>query len=187
MMNKLELIDSLIADTEQVKSEAESFVMLTQEELKYKPDPDGWCVLECIEHLNIADAHYISQFEKKFSTAPHSDNPNFKPGWIGSYFVRMIKPKEDGTIPSPMKTLKKFVPEVNVQYDTLAKFIEDQDLIIEMLNISKKLDLNKVKITSAIGPIVTFKLGDAFRFLIGHNQRHIIQAQRVLQKVEVLS
>ncbi|MEP2024879.1 MAG: DinB family protein [Reichenbachiella sp.] len=186
-MDKIELIDSLIEDTQEVKEEATRFASLDQEELNFKPSPEQWSVLECIEHLNIADAHYIAQFDKKLNTAPVSNNQDFKPGWMGNYFVMSIKPKEDGTIPSPMKTLKKFRPEVNVQYDTLSKFLEDQDHLIGALEKSKSLDLNKLKITSAIGPIVTFKLGDAFRFLIGHNQRHIIQAQRVLKKLELTS
>ncbi|WP_422360251.1 DinB family protein [Reichenbachiella sp.] len=186
-MNKIELINSLIADTQEVKNEALRFSSLGKGELLAKPSPEKWCVLECIEHLNIADAHYIAQFDKKLSNAPQSDRPDFKPGWMGNYFVKMIKPKEDGTIPSPMKTMRKFVPEVNVQHDTLSKFIEDQDYLIDALEKSKSLDLNKNKITSAIGSIVTFKLGDAFRFLIGHNQRHIIQAQQVLQQLETVS
>ncbi|MEP4095590.1 DinB family protein [Reichenbachiella sp.] len=186
-MDKLDLLNSLIRDTQQVKDEAKAFESLSKEELNYKPTQEQWSVLECIEHLNIADAHYIGQFDKKLEDAITSDNPKFKPGWIGNYFVKMIKPREDGTIPSPMKTMRKFIPEVNVQYDTLGKFIEDQEKLIDALEKSKALDLNKIKITSAIGPIVTFKLGDAFRFLIGHNQRHIIQAQRVLQQLEVVS
>lgn len=186
VMNKLDLINTLIIDTQQVKKEAEAFQRLDSEELNHKPGPDQWGVLECIEHLNIADAHYIGQFDHKLEDAPESTQSEFKSGWLGNYFVKMIKPKPDGTIPSPMKTLRKFVPQVNVQYDTLSKFLEDQDKIIEALERSKSLDLNKVKITSAIGPIVTFRLGDAFRFLIGHNQRHIIQAKRVLEQMAVV-
>lgn len=186
-MDKLELINSLIEDTRKVKEEAIHFSSLGQGELHYKPSPERWSVLECIEHLNIADAHYIAQFDQKLDAAPASDVKEFKPGWMGNYFVKSMKPKEDGTIPSPMKTLRKFLPEVNVQHDTLSKFIEDQDYLIEALEKSKSLNLNKIKISSAIGSIVTFKLGDAFRFLIAHNQRHILQANRVLEQLELVS
>lgn len=185
-MDKLALINRLISDTEEVKSEAAKFKSLDREHLYYKPDIHKWSVLECIEHLNIADAHYITQFEKKLSVAPSSDSTVFKPGWMGNYFVNMIKPKEDGTIPSPMKTWKRFVPEVHVQHDTLSKFIEDQDYLLNALEKSKSLDLNTVKITSALGSILTFKLGDAFRFLIGHNQRHLIQAKNVLNQLDMV-
>lgn len=184
-MNKIELIESLIRDTQEVKAEAERLTTLPHAELIQKPSADEWSVLECIEHLNIADVHYISQFEQKLGAAPKSEETTFKPGWLGSYFVKSIKPKTDGTIPSPMKTLKKFVPEIDVHHDTLSKFIEDQNEILAALETSKALDLNKIKITSAIGAIVTFKLGDAFRFLIGHNQRHILQAKRALERIAV--
>jgi hypothetical protein len=137
----------------------------------------------------------------------------------------MIKPKEGGIIPSPMKTLK--TDRTNVS--TIDKFFSDQEEILKVLERCKYLNLNKIKITSVIGPIVTFKLltrrvlyminldvcrikfpsleglgvgfirkisflesqtipigliGGALRFLIRHNQRHILQGQRILEKVQ---
>ena len=180
-MKKSELIDLLIADTQGVivivKNE---FLTLDHEKLSKRPRPDKWSVLECIEHLNIADAHYLDQFDKKLDAIAHSDSDEFKPGLLGNYFVKMIKPKEDGIIPSPMKTMKKFIPTDRISANTMDKFLSDQDEILKVLERCKHLNLDKIKITSAIGPLVTFKLGDALRFLIGHNQRHILQAQRVL-------
>jgi uncharacterized damage-inducible protein DinB len=182
MMKKSELIDLLIADTQGVIDTVKNeFLTLDQEKLNKRPGPDKWSVLECIEHLNIADAHYLDQFDKKLKDAVQSNGNEFKPGLFGNYFVKMIKPKEDGIIPSPMKTMKKFIPTNLTNANTIEKFLADQEKILNVLERSKQLDLNKIKITSAIGPIVTFKLGDALRFLIGHNERHIIQAQRVLR------
>ena len=39
-------------------------------------------------------------------------------------------------------------------------------------------DLASIKIQTAI-PLVKIKLGDAFRFVVGHNERHIWQAEKV--------
>lgn len=184
-MKKAELINSLIVDTqgviETVKNE---FLILDDQKLSMKESSDKWSVLECIEHLNIADAHYLDQFDKKLNAAEQSESDQFKPGLFGNYFVKMIKPKEDGVIPSPMKTMKKFVPTNRTSTNTIDKFLSDQDEILKVLDKCRHLNLNKIKITSAIGPIVTFKLGDALRFLIGHNQRHVIQAQSVLGALE---
>ena len=81
----------------------------------------------------------------------------------------------------PMKTFRKFEPkETNIE-KVFERFIDDQDKLIKWLELSKTVDINKSKITSAIGPIIRFKLGDAFRFLIGHNQRHIIQAKNAVK------
>lgn len=185
-MDKIELLNSLIEDTRQVKAKAEEFSTLGQDLLNQQPEEDSWSVLECIEHLNIADAHYLAEFDLKLPKARASSDEKFKTGFLGNRFVKMIKPKSDGSIPSPMKTLKKFRPEVNVHHDTMAKFLEDQDRLLEIIETCKSIDLNKTKITSAIGPIVTFRLGDGLRFLIGHNQRHIIQAQRAIETLAVV-
>ncbi len=184
-MDKNRLIQELISDTEEIVATVESnFLSLDQDQLTARPAPDRWSILECIEHMNIANAHYIHQFDDKLPAAkPTMKASKFKPGIMGNYFVKMIKPKSDERIPSPMKTMKKFIPELKVNDNTIRNFLTDQEGIIKALELSKQLDLNKIKITSAIGPIVTFKLGDAFRFLIGHNQRHIIQAKRVLENL----
>ena len=39
------------------------------------------------------------------------------------------------------------------------------------------------KVTSTLGPILRFKVGDAFRFPIAHHQRHMLQIERVLEVV----
>jgi hypothetical protein len=39
------------------------------------------------------------------------------------------------------------------------------------------------KVTSTLGPILRFKVGDAFRFPIAHQQRHMLQIERVLEEV----
>ena len=184
-MDRIILLDQLIADTAQVKTDAQSFFELEDALLRQRPQPDRWSVLECIEHLNIADSHYLMQFDEKLGRAKRSEIREFEPGVLGRYFVNMIKPKADGTIPYRMKTFAKFRPEVDVHYDTKSRFLADQDKLISMLESAKTLDLNKNKITSAIGSLITFRLGDAFRFLIGHNQRHIVQAQNVLKELEI--
>tara|TARA_R110002072_G_scaffold182054_1_gene338206 strand:+ start:165 stop:719 length:555 start_codon:yes stop_codon:yes gene_type:complete len=184
-MDKHYLIRELISDTQEIVTTVEdTFSALDKVQLYTRPAPNRWSVLECIEHMNIANAHYISQFDVKLPAAKPTMNANeFKPGLMGNYFVKMIKPKSDGRIPSPMKTMKKFIPEMKLNDNTIRNFLADQQSILKALELSKRLDLNKIKITSAIGPIVTFKLGDAFRFLIGHNQRHVIQAKKVLENL----
>jgi len=50
------------------------------------------------------------------------------------------------------------------------------------LNTAKKFDLNAVKVGISIAPIIKLKLGDVFRFMIAHQVRHILQAERALAK-----
>ncbi len=49
-----------------------------------------------------------------------------------------------------------------------------------LLEIAKRTDLNVMRITSSLGPIIRFKAGDAFRFPIAHQVRHFLQLERTL-------
>ncbi|MEO8734696.1 MAG: hypothetical protein ABI373_10230, partial [Flavobacteriales bacterium] len=43
------------------------------------------------------------------------------------------------------------------------------------------------RITSTLGPVLRFKIGDAFRFTIAHQERHFLQIERALKAVGSLS
>jgi hypothetical protein len=85
-----------------------------------------------------------------------------------------------------VKTFKSFdagkLPERNPK--VREEFIAYLDELITRTNQAAKVDLHKVRVTSAIGPILRFKLGDALQFITVHNQRHIMQAQKVLEAKE---
>ncbi|UXP32716.1 DinB family protein [Reichenbachiella agarivorans] len=182
-MNRAQLIESLKQDTLVIIEEVKALAKLDEEILTMKADAKRWSILECIEHLNIADAHYLMQFDKKLRIATPSQNMACDSTYLGKLFINKIKPRADGSIPSPMKTMRKFDPDVTVHKDTISKFLEDQQELLKYLDMCQRLDLQKIKIPSALGAIITFRLGDALQFLIGHNQRHIIQAKNVLKEL----
>jgi len=45
--------------------------------------------------------------------------------------------------------------------------------------------LNTIRVPLSISKLVTLKLGDTFRFLIAHEQRHFIQARNSLKAIGV--
>jgi hypothetical protein len=46
-------------------------------------------------------------------------------------------------------------------------------------------DLNSVKVASALGKIIRFRLGDAIHIVAAHNERHLVQMQNALEKITV--
>jgi hypothetical protein len=81
-----------------------------------------------------------------------------------------------------MKTFKRKNPiNSNLDKETvIKKFIYQQEQMLNLLALSKNKNLNKIK-TSITLPLLKFKLGDTFRFVIYHNERHIVQAQNILK------
>lgn len=183
-MNSKELIDNLIVDTKAIIETVEhKFEPLSQIDLNFKTN--GWSINECIEHLNTADDHYIELFEQRLVSATNIEpSSEFKPGLFGNYFTKSMKPKSDGTIPSKMKTLSKFEPKSDRVAICMEVFLKSQNKMLDILEKSRTADLNKLKVHSAIGKIINFKMGDALRFVVAHNQRHILQAENVMKTLD---
>lgn len=58
--------------------------------------------------------------------------------------------------------------------------MEQQKQLLELLDKATTVSLNKVKVKVSIAQWLTIKLGDTFRFVIFHNERHIKQMERIL-------
>ena len=81
-----------------------------------------------------------------------------------------------------MKTFKSMNPiNSKLTNQTLDKFIDQQHQIIELLDLSKSVNLDKTKTAISISKLIKLKLGDTFRVLIYHNERHIKQAEKTLK------
>ena len=65
---------------------------------------------------------------------------------------------------------------------TIERFVLQQEQLLNLLDASRAKDLNKVKVPISISEWMKLKLGGVFRVVIYHNQRHILQANRVLSK-----
>ena len=58
-------------------------------------------------------------------------------------------------------------------------FIALQEELLDLLEVAKNKNLDKIKTKTTL-PLVKFKLGDTLRFVIHHNERHIVQAKKAL-------
>ena len=73
----------------------------------------------------------------------------------------------------------------NIDFDytgTIFKLLQRDNILNAETSYSggmQNINLGGNRIPSLI-PIIRFKLGDAFRFLIAHEQRHILQAKNVI-------
>ncbi len=186
-MNSNKLIDNLVEDTHYLIKQVEQNILpLPKEVLAYKTSEKAWSILECIEHINIANKHYHDQIEAKLRDQKTTPKETYSGGALGNYFTKMMKPKEDKTIPGKMKTMSKFYPVISRaggnQDEVIESFLKDQQLLLSLLDKARSANLAKIKIKSALGGWLMFKLGDAFRFMSAHSERHILQAMNVLEE-----
>ena len=182
------LLVDLTNRTKQLIQEAESFMQQPEEVLNYKQDATSWSVLECLEHLNLYGRFYLPEIKKRISEQSSSSSPSvllqrgkgesvFKSGWLGNYFANSMLPKAKL---NKMKTFKSMNP-LNSKLDkqVIHEFVNQQTELLQLLEDARKISLNETRTAISISKLIKLKLGDTFRFVIYHNQRHMVQAQRI--------
>jgi len=175
-----ELIADLIKKTNINIKKAESLKKLSEKKLNHKEGSDEWSILECIEHLNIYGDFYNPEIKKCINKNNTKSDKIFRTGVIGNYFVNLIKPKEKL---NKMKTLKENNPlGSHLDKNILDRFINQQKEYLELIEKSKHLSLTKTKTAISISKLIKLRLGDTFRFITAHNERHLLQAENILKK-----
>lgn len=172
------LINELVELTHEHLAFAESLLLKTDAELNKRLTNESWSVLECLEHLNLYGNFYLPEIKNRIERSNTKATTEFKSGWLGNYFAQSMLPKEKL---NKMKAFKSMNPiHSSLSKTTVTVFIDQQRKSLDLLNAAKDVDLNKVKTSISITSLIKLKLGDTFRFLIYHNKRHIVQAQKVL-------
>lgn len=171
------LIRTLLEQTKQIINQAEKLKTYDLPTLTWRENETSWNILECLEHLNLYGDFYLPQIENKIQNSETKTDFEFKSGLLGNYFAKIMLPKEKL---NKMKTFKDKNPlNTNLDKAVICKFIDQQIKLSELLNQSRKVSLNKVKIQISISRLIKLKLGDTFQFYINHMIRHLNQIERI--------
>lgn len=169
-----DLIADLIERTRQTLNQAEKLNQKSFEALNQRPGQGKWSALECIEHLNLYGDFYLPEIEKRINQNTYPLAEHFKSGWLGDYFAKSMLPKEKL---NKMKTFKDKNPiGSKLEKSTIDRFIGQQHKTLELLRKASTVDLCRTKTSVSISTWIKLRLGDTFRVVIYHNQRHLIQA-----------
>lgn len=180
-INTIELIDDL-KERIQIGSAIVSFYKeLEVSELRRKSSPTTWSVLECIAHLNLYYAFYIPLLNEALANSkPQKGIVIFKTGILGQFFVKLMDANRDNT--KKMKAVAQMNPNgADLRVEELQLFINYQSEFLSILEQSKNYDLNSCHIPTVLSKWVTISLGDTFRFIVTHNERHLLQIQHCLK------
>jgi len=152
-----------------------------------RPTSESWSANECLQHLNSYGRFYLPGIEEALKKSQIDQSAtSFSPGWLGNYFTKLMMPGTDGKPSKKMNSPKDHSPKTIIDSPlVISEFIDQQEKLLALLNTAKKFDLNTVKVGISIAPIIKLKLGDVFRFVIAHQVRHILQAERALANAGV--
>ncbi|MGH1337331.1 MAG: DinB family protein [Aureispira sp.] len=177
-----ELLSDLTQRTQRNLQTAQAWLQLPLEQLQYKPSADTWSVLEGVEHLNLYGDFYLPEMKQQMDNSNYKTvTPTFKSSWLGNYFAKAMLPKEK------LNTMKTFADKnpngSTLDKTVLEKFIAQQKETLQLLQQAAQVNLTKTKTGITISSWIRLRLGDTFRVVIYHNDRHRIQATQVLNQL----
>ena len=178
-----ELLESLKKDVE-VLLECADFFRNEIDALLIPPVPGKWSIAQILEHLNGYGRVYLPMINKAISVSQSKRAAWFNSGFLGNYFTNMMKPKNVFEVKNKMKAFKAHMPDNNLNPGkVLDEFVEQQHQFLLLLEMAKLKDLNAVRVPLSVTKLIKLKLGDTFRFLIAHEQRHFVQARNAIKTI----
>ncbi|MDB5196512.1 MAG: DinB family protein [Flaviaesturariibacter sp.] len=181
-----DLINDLITDVQRVKESAQFFKNIDKTKMVYSPAEGKWSIVQILEHMNAYGRHYLPAIETSLSEKKTEKGAWFNSGFWGDYFTKSMKPTNVYEVKNKMKAMKAYAFPNSLNVETvLNEFLQQQDELLRLLDMAKYVDLNEIRIPITLTKMLKLKLGDIFRFLIAHEQRHMIQARNMLNTVGI--
>jgi len=182
------LIDALRATLDKQLQQARALRELPLVQLEQRPAPKKWSVLEVCEHMNLSCGHYLVHLRRAYEDprARFTPGTEHRPGFWGGMLTRTMQPTADGRIKMPMSTLRIFEPREAPlkRLDALDQFIHMLVGFQQLLLVAAQRGMEGPRIISTLGPLLRFKVADAFSFTIAHQERHLLQIERTLKALK---
>ena len=170
--------------TEVIKAGTKPFLRLTDQQLEFKAAPGKWSIVDVFGHLNLSNDIYIRNILQRVTRAEDSPSDVFRSSWLGEWAYEKIIPRPDGTV-LKMRSAKSVRPVQTGEErkEVIETFLRACDAMDDILRHSATKDLRRIRIPFHFVPLLRFSLGETLRFLIAHNERHLLQAQRLVPVV----
>ncbi len=177
------LRDDLLARIESIRQEAYQLQKMDESLLLTSLSENKWSVNQCFEHLFIVQKKYIININKGFEKYSElTASEYFNEGFIGKRFYQQMMPITSTSKSMKIKTFKSLKPD-NLE-NSISRFLDELTILGNMIKKAPNQNLEKIRVVSLVGNIMRFKLGDAYRIVIAHNERHLLQANKTIKNVE---
>lgn len=181
----MELFSSWLSRLEQIKNTAQvELSALNSSQLNWKSADKKWSIAQCLDHLIVSNEKYFALLDK-LATGTYSmtfwEKYNPLSGYTGRKMAESLGPKGIKPFVSP----KIFEPGRSTIRTTIVNdFIQHQEKFISKILLLRDLNTDLLVVTSPVAPLITYKLKDCIEILVGHEERHLLQAKRVMQLAE---
>lgn len=167
----------LIAGLDAADARATSLASpLTLAQLNWRPSPAEWSVGQCLDHLTVANDVYLPAIADSLQ-GPASEVQEIAPGWFGRWFIRNYI--EPSATTKRAAAPKKIVPHTQVDAGILRRFLDTNQQARDLIRRAEKYDVNRIRFKNPFLPLLRFTVGTGFEILTKHQQRHLLQAERI--------
>jgi len=165
--------------TKKVQAE---FGRLSAAQLNWKPAEDKWSIGQCLDHLIKTNQQYFPLFEAISQGRKKKSFWGSLPGLPGFWGRMMLK----GLAASSNKKFKApavFKPSSsNIPGSIVSDFVQHQQELTRLIKATATVNHDKTIVTSPVSPVITYSLKDCVNICAIHEERHYLQAKRVIQQ-----
>jgi hypothetical protein len=143
---------------------------LTEAQLNFKPAPDRWSVLECVQHITLSSAGLWQMTEGGLKQANDSA---FKSQVADDQLIKMVEDRSTkAQAPEPFKPVHS--PYHSLE-ETLAAFNADRNKLIDYVKNTND-DMRNHFVKMPFGPLDTYQM---LLMISAHTNRHTQQLKEV--------
>lgn len=154
---------------------------LTAEQLNWPPRPGAWSVGQCLEHLAVGNELYLAAIETALAgRTPDGAVNDLRIGAPSRWFIRRY-------VAPPSAHMKraaapgKIKPRTAVDAQVLDRFLRSNARTREIIRRAADYDVNRLRFRNPFAPVIRFTVGTGLEILSQHEQRHLLQAEKVAE------
>lgn len=160
---------------------------LSEEHGVWRAAPGSWSISECLDHLATGGRVYLQSMQPAADEARAQGRRRrgpALPGWAGRAFINMLEPppKWWSKLGAPKKIAPRTAPPLASAF---TDFMASQVNVRAFLIANADLDLAGLGFVNPFIPGVRFSLATGLGVTTAHNRRHLLQARRVRQALEL--
>ena len=180
--NSQELIQELDHTVRQGITRIEQLKQRSLDALQAAPLQGKWTAAQHLFHVNFYASFYTEAMEACLDQAKSQPKATFRSGWLGNYFTQIIGPAEvDMPLKTKMKSPDNALPPADSGLDVYAEleaYLGFQHRLLYLLQRAQQVDLGGHRVPISISRFIRLKLGDTFRFVVAHQERHLQHLER---------
>ena len=158
-------------------------LMLSVDQLRWRPRPGVWAIAECLDHMNRTFAYYVPEIEQAIDRSPLKQRKRVRSLALPKReraFLKRVEPAVRAAITAPSLLIP--VPAVDADR-IIDQFPRLRERYGKAVRSPSELDLLSISISSSVHPPVA-TLAGVLAFLAAHDRRHISQVEAVLNMRE---